>query len=526
MSRLFKLLLLLVFAGQAAHAQQTFQYFRPSNGILVGQNNTYVTTPATSSNVISLWTGTCNATTFLRADGSCQIASAVADPTATIGLTPINGVATTALRSDGAPALSQAIAPNWSAMHTFSQSISGATTPIFVSSATPGIDFNQTSGAANNRRWRFFADSEEFSLALLDDAVGSFTQALFINRTNNTVDSIGLTATALNWNGSSMVNLASNPTWTGKHIFTGTASAGLNGFAANFNSAAPGIQFNDTDSTANNRIWDVLVNADQIAFRAADDSYSVVNSWMTVNRTGAAVDGWDLAINGNTLSMTGSVLSTAGSIRSDKVFTTGNLINYGVVGNSTSPAFALRETDATTNNQIWDLIASGEQLSLRVLGDGALSPANILNVTRTGTTVQTVAVTANNFTFNGAAVVTAATTTASASTSGCVSNPSASMRFTNAGGAVTARINVASCTSNATTYAIPGAIPVGYRPIIAGQECVITIRDNNVKNIGYMVAETNGDINFYTNTAGGTWTNSGTKDAGDTANVSCTWNVN
>jgi hypothetical protein len=33
----------------------------------------------------------------------------VADPTATIGLTAVNGTATTALRSDGAPALSQAI---------------------------------------------------------------------------------------------------------------------------------------------------------------------------------------------------------------------------------------------------------------------------------------------------------------------------------------------------------------------------------------------------------------------------------
>jgi len=43
-----------------------------------------------------------------------------ANPTATIGLTAVNGVATTFLRSDGAPALDQGITPTWTAKHTFS----------------------------------------------------------------------------------------------------------------------------------------------------------------------------------------------------------------------------------------------------------------------------------------------------------------------------------------------------------------------------------------------------------------------
>ena len=45
--------------------------------------------------------------------------SSLANPTATIGLSAVNGVLTSAMRSDGAPALSQAIAPTWSAQHTF-----------------------------------------------------------------------------------------------------------------------------------------------------------------------------------------------------------------------------------------------------------------------------------------------------------------------------------------------------------------------------------------------------------------------
>jgi hypothetical protein len=42
-----------------------------------------------------------------------------ANPSSTIGLAAVNGAASTFLRSDGAPALSQSIAPTWSALHTF-----------------------------------------------------------------------------------------------------------------------------------------------------------------------------------------------------------------------------------------------------------------------------------------------------------------------------------------------------------------------------------------------------------------------
>lgn len=49
------------------------------------------------------------------ADGS----GSPANPTATIGLSAVNGVATTYIRSDGAPALDQSIAPTWTGTHKF-----------------------------------------------------------------------------------------------------------------------------------------------------------------------------------------------------------------------------------------------------------------------------------------------------------------------------------------------------------------------------------------------------------------------
>lgn len=53
-----------------AHAQ-TFNLFKPAAGILKGQTTTYVTTAAASSDVISLWSGTCNSGTLLSGAGTC-----------------------------------------------------------------------------------------------------------------------------------------------------------------------------------------------------------------------------------------------------------------------------------------------------------------------------------------------------------------------------------------------------------------------------------------------------------------------
>jgi len=65
--------------------------------------------------------GTPSSTTYLRGDNTWATVTGAtyANPTATIGLTAVNGSLTTAMRSDAAPALSQAIVPTWTGLHTF-----------------------------------------------------------------------------------------------------------------------------------------------------------------------------------------------------------------------------------------------------------------------------------------------------------------------------------------------------------------------------------------------------------------------
>lgn len=87
--------------------------------------------PTGSSSVIPVITW--NAAGQLTAVTTASISvPTAANPTASVGLTAVNGSAATFMRSDAAPALDQSIAPTWLGMHTFSPSVTGL--PITINS--------------------------------------------------------------------------------------------------------------------------------------------------------------------------------------------------------------------------------------------------------------------------------------------------------------------------------------------------------------------------------------------------------
>ena len=67
--------LLLAFGSTGWGQTNTFTKFAPATGVLKGSSTTYVTTAAVAADIKGLWTGTCDATTFLRGDGACATAS-------------------------------------------------------------------------------------------------------------------------------------------------------------------------------------------------------------------------------------------------------------------------------------------------------------------------------------------------------------------------------------------------------------------------------------------------------------------
>lgn len=73
--------------------------------------------------------------------------SSPGNPGATIGLTPVNGVAATFLRSDGAPALSQSITPVWTGQHQFA-----TTTTVFGTGSSGDVILSFSEGPGTDPR--------------------------------------------------------------------------------------------------------------------------------------------------------------------------------------------------------------------------------------------------------------------------------------------------------------------------------------------------------------------------------------
>lgn len=110
------------------------------------------------------------ATTLANWHDTGSFSGAAANPTATIGLATTNGVAGTLMRSDAAPALSQAIAPTWTAKHTFGLPSTATIPTVALTNTNPEFDFNVTNGAADNKRWNIGASGALWSFRALNDA--------------------------------------------------------------------------------------------------------------------------------------------------------------------------------------------------------------------------------------------------------------------------------------------------------------------------------------------------------------------
>lgn len=124
-------------------------------------------------------------TNFLRADGTWAAppgggGGTPANPTASVGLTAVNGVATTYMRSDAAPALDVSIAPTWSGLHTFSQKVTSTAS---------------TSGSATTGAYTYGAlgYSDQNNLLTLQSNVNAYNQLVLQNTSALSAASADLT---------------------------------------------------------------------------------------------------------------------------------------------------------------------------------------------------------------------------------------------------------------------------------------------------------------------------------------------
>lgn len=125
----------------------------------------------------------------------------LANPTAKVGLTAVNGSASTAMRSDGAPPIDQGIAPTWTGLHTFSAGVTISAGAFTLNAHTLTLTANASIGGTNT---------------------GDQTVPTSANPTA-TVGLAAVNGSAATWmtsDSAPALSQAIAPTWTGKHIFT------------------------------------------------------------------------------------------------------------------------------------------------------------------------------------------------------------------------------------------------------------------------------------------------------------------
>lgn len=226
-----------------------------------------------------------------RSNGTNCPTSGAANPSASVGLATVNGAATTYMRSDAAPPLDQSIAPTWTGAHTWSQNMA-------LTKADPRF-CTYDSGSDATWFWRMSADV--LRLNIVDGSTCTTTGAsapFAITSAAGTVSAIGITSTALTWNGLDMVNTGSSPTWTGQHVFSNSSGA------INLNSVNPALQWNESDQGVDGKLWNLIASSGSLQFQTRTDAGGAGAVPLSMTRSGTSVTSIGLAAT--TVAVTGN----------------------------------------------------------------------------------------------------------------------------------------------------------------------------------------------------------------------------
>lgn len=153
-------------AGTVTSVAMSVPTFLSVSGSPITTSGTFAVTLATESanTVFAGPTSGASATPTFRAIVAADLPggfNGFANPTASVALTAVNGVAVTAMRSDGAPALDQSISPTWSGTHIFSNPINAS----LGSSSLPSYTFSSHTG------YGFFWDNTNTGIGIAVNGV-------------------------------------------------------------------------------------------------------------------------------------------------------------------------------------------------------------------------------------------------------------------------------------------------------------------------------------------------------------------
>lgn len=202
-----------------------------------------------------------------------------------------------------------------------------------------------------------------------------------------------------------------------------TAAGQASSSALLLSSALPSIWLGETDQATDEKNWDISASAKTFAIRSVNDASSSATIAMTITRgTGTAISA--IAFPSGNINITNAV--TLGSLSSTGQLVTtksgAGFASAGVVVSAAIPGINLNETDQTTDEKGWDIVADSKSLFIRTINDAGNSASNAITIAR-GSGVALGAITIGGTTVaitNALTVGAGATVTGNISASGTV----------------------------------------------------------------------------------------------------------
>ena len=279
--------------------------------------------------------GTINATGLYVNNVAVGAGASGANPTASVGLTAVNGVAATFMRSDAAPAIDQAIVPTWTGRHTFTD------TALILSNAGPSLRFLESDGATDEKMWVHLVNAKVYTFRTAADNAGAQSNILVVTRgTLGAVTNISF----------------GNATDSATYTFLGIG-------ALTFNGAVVGVGATGGGQGVG------TINAKAIY----DDGVQLLPAPAAANPTGTI---GLTAVNGGAATFLRSDGAPALSQAIVPTWTAQHIFTASGLGNASAvrivsdqAAISFRDTNAGTDEKEWEIAGNGTAFQIALLAD-------------------------------------------------------------------------------------------------------------------------------------------------------------
>jgi hypothetical protein len=163
--------------------------------------------------------------------------------------------------------------------------------------------------------------------------------------------------------------------------FTLAQSETITGQTTTFQHNTPTLKFDETDAAADERIWSVRASSGAFRVATRTDADASANDALVIDRSGTTVTTFQ--VNATTLDLNGSI-ELSGSL----------------IMENASPLLRWTESDAGTNEKMYDIASSAGDLLFRSRTDANAAGATWMSVQRTGTTIDEIEFNATALDFN------------------------------------------------------------------------------------------------------------------------------